>query len=171
MDKDPVAVCEADVAAAFAEAASQRSSVSPISSSGRFAVHNTALSLQSLPPLTPPQLRSALSHALADTPTYTSAASTSSSLQCRLPPLPSGRMLASGALASPLCSTAKTYLFPHTPLPFLTVPEFWTFKRVSIAPLSACAHSPASCGSLPHRHKQRRHRHIVQGHEAETEHS
>ncbi len=54
MDKDPVAVCEADVAAAFAEAASQRSSVSPISSSGRFAVHNTALSLQSLPPLTPP---------------------------------------------------------------------------------------------------------------------
>ena len=99
MDKDPVAVCEADVAAAFAEAASQRSSVSPISSSGRFAVHNTALSLQSLPPppLTPPQLRSALSHALADTPTYTSAASTSSSLQCRLPPLPSGRMLASGA--------------------------------------------------------------------------
>jgi hypothetical protein len=112
MDKDPVPVCEADVAAAFAEAASQRSSVSPISSSGRFAVHNTALSLQSLPPLTPPQLRSALSHALADTPTYTSAASTSSSLQCRLPPLPSGRMLASGALASPLCSTAKTYLPP-----------------------------------------------------------
>jgi len=46
MDDCPVALSDADVAAAFAESASQRSSFPTISTSGRFAVHNTALSLQ-----------------------------------------------------------------------------------------------------------------------------
>jgi hypothetical protein len=46
MEERPVGICDADVAAAFAAAAAYRSPVPSISSSSRFAVHNTALSLQ-----------------------------------------------------------------------------------------------------------------------------
>jgi hypothetical protein len=49
MDENPVVVCDADVAAAFAATASLRSSAPAISTSGRFSVHNTALALQYSP--------------------------------------------------------------------------------------------------------------------------